>query len=77
MTEEKELFQKLYPAKEVANCPLLAAEGVGYLKHLKFTNPEQSYWIDATILTLLLSTYASIVSHEGEENESKTIKKGN
>mgnify|MGYP006927612714 CR=1 FL=1 len=71
MTKEKELFQKLYPAKEVADMPLLAAEAIGYLKHLKSTNPTQSYWIDETILMLLLSVAGSMVLHKGENEKMK------
>ena len=35
MTKERELFEKTYPAKEVADNPYLAVEAFGYLKHLK------------------------------------------
>lgn len=40
MTSERELFEKEYPAKEVANNPFIASEAVGYLKH--WEKPTQS-----------------------------------
>ena len=55
MTKERKLFEKTYPAKEVANSTLAAAEAVGYLKHLRLTNPEQDYWIIPLIVTLLIN----------------------
>lgn len=53
MTKEKELFEKEYPVKKVATSPFTTVEALGYLKHLKVTNPEQSEWIDNTIMVLL------------------------
>ena len=53
MTKEKELYEKLYPPKKVVDNPFVTAEAVGYLKHLKITNPEQVAWIDPLILMLL------------------------
>ena len=62
MTKEKELFEKTYPAKEVAESVVTAVEAVGYLKHLRLTNPEQTYWIDPIIFTLLISSVHSVLS---------------
>ena len=53
MTKEKELFEKEYPVKKVTTNPFNTVEAVGYLKHLKVTNPEQSEWIDSTTMTLV------------------------
>jgi hypothetical protein len=53
MTKERKIFQEKYPAKEVAENPFIAVEAVGYLKHLEVTKPEQSEWIDKTIIELL------------------------
>lgn len=58
MTKERELFEKTYPVKEILNNPFVTLEAVGYLKHLKITNPEQAAWIDR--LTLLLLMYGAV-----------------
>ena len=74
MTKEKELFQKLYPAKEVYNNPFKAVEAVGYLKHLKIINPEQAIWIDPLILALLLNCAVKMTTLKKEmekENEKR------
>lgn len=55
MTKEKELFEKEYPVKKLVASPYTAVEAVGYLKHLRVTNPEQSEWIDNAIMTILLA----------------------
>jgi len=61
MTKERELFEKEYPAKEVATNPFTASEAVGYLKHLRKTNPEQAEWIDKRISVILtVSTMLSL-----------------
>lgn len=54
MTKERRIFQEMYPAKEVTENPFIAIEAVGYLKHLKVTNPKQTVWIDRTITLLTL-----------------------
>lgn len=57
MSKEKEMFEKEYPAKEVATNPFTACEAIGYLKCLKVSSPEQAEWIDKRISVLLtLST---------------------
>lgn len=43
--------------KEVATNPFIACEAIGYLKHLKLSNPEQAEWIDKrTSVILTVST---------------------
>lgn len=53
MTKEREIFEKKYPAKKMVTNPFTACEAIGYLKHLKVSNPEQAEWIDKIISTLL------------------------
>ena len=55
-------MKKTYPAKEVANNPLTAVEAVGYLKHLRLTNPEEEYWIKPLIGVLLISSVEMFLS---------------
>lgn len=62
MTKERKIFQETYPAKEVAENPFIAVEAVGYLKHLKVTNPEQAEWIYKTIKVLLVGGTVSLLS---------------
>lgn len=62
MTKERKIFEKIYPAKEVAENPFIAVEAVGYLKHLEVTNPEQSEWIDKTIIALLTGSTVALLS---------------
>ena len=53
-TKERRIFEETYPVKKLGENLVIAIEAVGYLKHLKVTNPEQSQWIDAFISALLL-----------------------
>lgn len=62
MTKERELFEKIYPAKEVADNPYLAVEAFGYLKHLKISNPEQANWIDMASTSLLMISTIALLS---------------
>ena len=62
MTKERELFEKTYPAKEVANNVYTAVEAMGYLKHLRLTNPEQDYWINPLIVALALISIGMVLS---------------
>lgn len=55
MTKERKIFEETYPAKKVTDNPFFAIEAVGYLKHLKVTNPEQAIWIDKAIRLLTMS----------------------
>lgn len=44
MKEEKtkqEIFEQKYPAKELADSPMLCAEAIGYLKALMFYFPQE------------------------------------
>lgn len=62
MTKERKIFEETYPAKEVTENPFIAIEAVGYLKHLKVTNPEQSLWIDRTIRLLKITGTVTLLS---------------
>ena len=62
MTKERKLFEKSYPAKEVANSPFISVEALGYLRHLRLTNPEQNYWITPLMATLLISSVEMVLS---------------
>lgn len=62
MTKERKIFEETYPAKEVTENPFIAVEAVGYLKHLKVTNPEQTVWIDKTITLLTLAGTVTLLS---------------
>lgn len=62
MTKERELFEKTYPAKELANSVYITVEAMGYLKHLRLTNPEQDYWIKPLIAVLALSSIEMVLS---------------
>lgn len=62
MTKERRIFQETYPAKEVVENPFIALEAVGYLKHLKTTNPEQTEWIDKTIKRLLVGGAVALLA---------------
>lgn len=55
-TKERRIFEETYPAKKIGENPIIAIEAVGYLKHLKVTNPEQAVWIDTFISALLLGS---------------------
>ena len=55
-TKERRIFEETYPVKKVGENPFIAIEAVGYLRHLKVTNPEQTEWIDTFISALLFST---------------------
>lgn len=62
MTKERKIFEETYPAKKLLKNPFIAVEAVGYLKHLEVTNPEQSEWIDKTMITLLTASVLALVS---------------
>ena len=62
MTKERKIFEETYPAKEVIENPFIVAEAIGYLKHLKVTNPEQLSWIDKTITLLTIAGTATLLS---------------
>lgn len=62
MTKERKIFEETYPSKEVTENPFIAIEAIGYLKHLKVTNPEQSIWIDRTIRLLKISGTVTLLS---------------
>lgn len=64
MTKERKIFEETYPAGEVAESPFIAIEAVGYLKHLKVTNPEQTEWIDKIITLLLITSTISLSQTE-------------
>lgn len=61
MTKERRIFEETYPVKKVAENPFIAVEAIGYLKHLKVTNPEQTVWIDKTITLLKLAGTATLL----------------
>lgn len=62
MTKEREIFEREYSAKEMVTNPFIACEAIGYLKHLKVSNPEQAEWIDKRISTLLALTTMIMVA---------------
>lgn len=61
MTKERRIFEETYPVKKVTENPFIAVEAIGYLKHLKVTNPEQTPWIDKTISLLELAGTATLL----------------
>ena len=62
MSKERRIFQEMYPASELAENPLFAVEAVGYLKHLKVTNPEQTEWIGKLISLLILTSTEKLIN---------------
>ena len=57
MKEEKtkqEIFEQKYPAKELADSPMLCAEAIGYLKVLTFYFPQEKEWAETSISLLIL-----------------------
>ena len=60
MTKERRIFEETYPVKKVTENPFIAVEAIGYLKHLKVTNPEQTVWIDKVITLLELAVTATL-----------------
>lgn len=64
MKEEKtkhEIFEQKYPAKELADSPMLCAEAIGYLKALMFYFPQEKEWVEISLsmLTLIILLNAS------------------
>lgn len=62
MKEEKtkqEIFEQKYPAKELADSPMLCTEAIGYLKALMFYFPSEEKWAETSmsLLTLLFLSY--------------------
>lgn len=53
MTEERILFEELFPSNLRTQNPLIACEALGYLRCLRIIAPRQSDWIDNEVSDLL------------------------
>ena len=50
----KEIYEQLYPTKELTENPMKCAEAIGYLRALTQYFPSEEKWAEAEETTLLL-----------------------